>query len=120
MKANTKWVEYTCVGAAVLATRGLVYDGCCDDGSGMLLADDEWLDALEMLTDDPDARYEMVCRAQEKVETVYSVENLQAQVLSIFAEARRARDEANAAPWPHVLSGTLAAIAGRELKMLLA
>ena len=102
VKANTKWVEYTCVGAAVLATRGLVYDGCCADGSGMLLADDEWLDALELLTDDPDARYDMVCRAQEKVETVYSVEKLQDQVLSVFAEARLAMEEARTAPWPHV------------------
>jgi hypothetical protein len=108
VKANTKWVEYTSVGAAVLATRGLVYDGCCSEGCGLLLDDDEWLAALEQLTDDPDARYAMVARAQARVENGYSVEKLREQVLRVFAAARREMEEAAHEQWPHVPSGPIA------------
>ena len=87
VKANTKWVEYSCIGAAVLATRGMVYDDCCSGGCGALLERGEWLAALEDLTRDPARRFEMVRAAQEKVARDYSVERLREQVLAVFAEA---------------------------------
>lgn len=89
VKSNTKWVEYTSVGAAVIASRGTVYDDCCADGCG-ILADslDEWADGLERLTRDPALRLEQVKRAQEKLRNQYSVERLREQVLSIFNEVQ--------------------------------
>jgi hypothetical protein len=89
MKANTKWVEYTSVGAAVVASRGTVYDECCADGCG-LLADttEEWLAALEKLVNSPDARFNQVRRAQEKLSSEYTLDRLREQVLNIFAQAR--------------------------------
>lgn len=90
MKANTKWVEYTSVGAAVVATRGTVYDGCCADGCGLLAeTPDEWLAALERLTSDPAERFAQVQRAQRKLSEDYSTEALRRQVLDVFVQAQQ-------------------------------
>jgi glycosyltransferase involved in cell wall biosynthesis len=88
MKANTKWVEYTSVGAAVVASKGTVYDECCADGCGILAdTEDEWFDALDSLARDPQARFEQVRRAQEKLARSYSTDHLREQVLDIFSQA---------------------------------
>ena len=90
MKANTKWVEYTSVGAAVVASKGTVYDGCCADGCGILAStENEWFEALEMLTRDPVARYEQVKHAQEKLIQYYSIDRLREQVIDVFSQANR-------------------------------
>ena len=88
MKANTRWVEYTSVGAAVVASKGTVYDESCAHGCGLLAAtEDEWFDALDLLVRDPDARYKQTIRAQEKLFNDYSIERLREQVFEIFARA---------------------------------
>lgn len=86
-KANTKWVEYTAVGTAVVASRDTVYDDVCADGCG-LLADrpEEWLAALDALCD-PRVRHDQVLRAQDRLRQIYSPERLTAQVLSMIARA---------------------------------
>lgn len=90
MKANTKWVEYTSVGAAVVASRGTVYDEGSTDGCGMLAdTEDEWLEALEKLTRDPEERYRQVSNAQIKLLSEYSVERLREQVLDVFLYAKK-------------------------------
>ena len=85
MKANTKWVEYTGSGAAVVASRGTVYDECCSDGCGFL-ADtiEEWFDALNRLATDDALRISTVDRAQEKLRSEYSIAGLREQVLDII------------------------------------
>ena len=81
MKANTKWVEYTSVGAAVIASRGTVYDECCADGCGVLASThEEWVEALQRLAHSPVERFEQVLRAQAKLEEQYSVERLRRQL----------------------------------------
>jgi hypothetical protein len=88
LKADTKWVEYTSVGAAVIASRGTVYDECCADGCGTLATTtDEWLAALEKLTD-PAARYAQVVNAQNKLQSQYSPPRLREQVEEVFERAR--------------------------------
>ena len=99
MKANTKWVEYTAVGTAVIASRGTVYDECCADGCG-ILADsiEEWLGGLELLIRSDGERVEMVDRAQAKLEREYSIARLREQVLEMLAAAHsnaRARAKSN-------------------------
>ena len=108
VKANTKWVEYTSVGAAVLATRGTVYDSCCAGDCGMLLDDHQWLAALEELTDDPARRFAMVQRAQAKVESDFSVAKLDQQILDVFAHAAGILRDAEFDRWPHVTTGYMA------------
>lgn len=89
MKANTKWVEYTTVGAAVVASRGTVYDDCCADGCGMLAdSPQEWLEALELLINDDSARIDLIRRAQQKLETKFGLAQLREQVLEMFAQCR--------------------------------
>jgi glycosyltransferase involved in cell wall biosynthesis len=88
MKANTKWVEYTSVGTAVIASRGTVYDECCADDCGILASTTgEWLTAMEYLVQNPQARFEQVTRAQKKLVEEYSIETLRTQVLDMFTQA---------------------------------
>lgn len=85
VKANTKWVEYTSIGAAVIATAGTVYDDCCSQGCGVLVTDDEdWYAAINMLLTDYAARLQQVGVAQEKLNQKYSIEALREQVMKIF------------------------------------
>ncbi len=89
MKANTKWVEYTSSGVAVVASRGTVYDDCCGDGCGILATtEDEWFEALNLLVTNVDARVQMVNRAQEKLERDYNIGRLREQVLDVINSAR--------------------------------
>ncbi|MBA3730225.1 MAG: glycosyltransferase, partial [Sphingomonas sp.] len=89
MKADTKWVEYSSVGTAVVASRGTVYDVCCADGCG-LLADtqDEWLEALELLVTNDQIRVDLVKRAQRKLQEEYNIAILREQVLGMFETCR--------------------------------
>lgn len=89
VKANTKWVEYTSVGAAVVASRDTVYDECCADGCGLLATTtEEWLAALESLVRDANYRFAVAERAQQKLRREYSTQRLQQQVLDVFQRAR--------------------------------
>ena len=91
-KANNKWIEYTSVGAAVVASRGTVYDDSCANGCGILAATaEEWIAALEKLTHNPAERFAQVRRAQKKLADEYSTERLRVQVLDVFAQARSRR-----------------------------
>ncbi len=88
MKANTKWVEYTAAGVAVIASHNTVYDDCCADGCGMLATTEkQWLAALEELTD-PAARYAQVASAQNKLQRQYALPRLRQQVEEVFERAR--------------------------------
>jgi glycosyltransferase involved in cell wall biosynthesis len=88
-KSNNKWVEYTAVGTATIASAAMVYDECCSDGCG-LLADglDEWRGALEKLVADAALRVETVARAQQKLELRYGTEQHRQQILDIIEQAR--------------------------------
>lgn len=90
VKANTKWVEYTSVGTAVVASAGTIYDPCCSDGCGLLATTtDEWLEALEGFVLDNSKRSNQVAFAQKRLGDEYSVERLCAQVLDILYQAGR-------------------------------
>ena len=97
MKTDIKWVDYTSVGTAVVASKGMVYDECCADGCGLLAgSEDEWFAALNGLVQDPEARYNLVLRAQEKLVRMYSVECLREEVLDIFSQAHKLHGDVNA------------------------
>lgn len=102
VKSNNKWVEYTSVGAAVIASCGTIYDDCCADGCGILAGSDaEWLEGLNRLARDPHYRYQQVLNAQAKLASEYTVERLREQVLKTFDEAvqnRRGIKMAEAVP----------------------
>lgn len=94
-KADTKWVEYTAAGAAVVASRGTVYDDSCADRCGLLAATiEEWTSALDLLANNVDERVATVERAQAKLEREYTLTRLRSQVLDVLAEAK---DSAGAA-----------------------
>lgn len=88
-KANIKWVEYTSIGAAVIASKGTVYDECCSNDCGLLVeTTEEWLKALEHLTLNPEARYKQVQRAQKKMAIEYTISELREQVIDIMKQAK--------------------------------
>ncbi len=88
MKANTKWVEYSSVGAAVVASKGTVYDECCSDDCGLLASStQEWLEHLSHLIENPKARFDMVKNAQMKLQHTYSLKKLEQQVLGMLNKA---------------------------------
>lgn len=92
MKSNTKWVEYTAVGAAVVASRSTVYDDCCADGCGMLAdTEAEWFEALDRLVSNPRLRFEQVQRAQARLTEQYSTDRLRDQVDRVFRKAHDLR-----------------------------
>lgn len=86
VKANTKWVEYTAIGAAVIATAGTVYDDCCSQGCGVLVSDEAgWYGAINRLLNDPACRLQQVRDAQARLQQQYSIDALREQVVSMFA-----------------------------------
>jgi len=91
-KANNKWVEYTSIGTAVVATKNMLYNDCCADGCGILAAsDNEWFEALDQLYRDSDYRMNMVRKAQRKLEAEFSDVALRQQIFDVFAEAQQNR-----------------------------
>jgi glycosyltransferase involved in cell wall biosynthesis len=96
VKANTKWVEYTMVGAAVVATKDTVYDACGGGGCACLVeGESEWLAALQNLVENPRERFEQVRRAQAKIEQEYSVESLRKQIINVFDMATNSVSSGN-------------------------
>jgi glycosyltransferase involved in cell wall biosynthesis len=96
VKADTKWVDYTSIGAAVIASRGTAYDACCSDGCG-ILADslEDWSSAIDLLVSDPARRYAQVRAAQEKLREQYSLARLTEQVMAVFDAAGEQRSAAS-------------------------
>ena len=87
-KSDLKWIEYTDVGAAVIASAGTVYDECCSDGCGIVAANNnEWLSGLQRLTRNPQARFEQVSLANQRLKEQYSRERHSSQLLSVISSA---------------------------------
>jgi glycosyltransferase involved in cell wall biosynthesis len=88
VKADTKWVDYTSIGAAVIASRGTAYDSSCADGCGILVdRPEDWSEAIQLLVDDFDFRYHQIVNAQQKLLSKYSIKQLTDQVLDKFDSA---------------------------------
>lgn len=89
MRSDLKWIEYTSVGAAVIASRDMVYDEVCAEGRGLLCGPDDWLAALEGLTTHPEERYRIARRAQDHLEDAFTLAKLRGQLDEVFALAGR-------------------------------
>jgi len=87
VKNINKWIEYTSVGAAVIASRGMIYDDCCADESGYLVRDDEWYIAFDNLLKNPEKKFKQVANAQKKLVDMYSIEKLKDQLISMLQAA---------------------------------
>lgn len=88
-KADTKWVEYSLSGMAVVASRLRVYERACADGAGILAATSrEWEEAMLTLLCVPEQRAAMIAQAQARLRADYTHQRLQAQVVSVLDRAR--------------------------------
>ena len=91
-KADTKWVEYSFAGSAVVASDLPVYHRACAGGAGATARDaDEWYTSLGLLLRSADLRRKMVEIAREKVRRLYTHQELQKQLLAVLEQAARAR-----------------------------
>ena len=87
-KADTKWVEYSLAGMAVVASDMPVYQRACSGGAGRLAGvGSAWKDALLDLLFRPQTRLRMVQTAQRKLRESYTHEILRGQVMKIFGMA---------------------------------
>lgn len=89
-KADTKWVEYSLAGMAVVASDLPVYHRACAGGAGILAGSQaQWSDALRTLIQRPDERQRMIQTAQAKLHQAYTHEQLRAQVVQLFNRVLR-------------------------------
>ena len=85
-KADTKWVEYTYAGLAVVAADLPVYHRACADGAGLLAADEQaWYEALRALILNKDLRSGTVSAARSRLSARYSRDALRRQLLGILS-----------------------------------
>lgn len=88
-KADTKWVEYSSAGMAVVASDLPVYHRAAADGAGLLVAEGgDWYGAIRGLLVNGAKRREMIARARARLETDYTLDALRAQVLEVLAVAK--------------------------------
>jgi hypothetical protein len=87
-KADTKWVEYSLAGMAVLASDLPVYERACGEGAGVLADGHEaWRDSLLKLLHDAALRRSVVDTAQEKLRRSCTHNKLREQVMKVFERA---------------------------------
>jgi hypothetical protein len=104
LKANTKWVEYTSVGAAVIASRDMIYNDCCADGCGDLATThEEWVAAMEALCADSALRHRRVAAAQARLTAEYGLDRLIDQVRDAFRLAGEVARDPGERPAPPAL-----------------
>lgn len=87
-KADTKWVEYSMAGIAVVAAAGPVYRRACAEDAGMLAATKaEWLASMRLLLRNGARRRAQVAAAQDKLRQVYAHAALEQQVIGVLGQA---------------------------------
>jgi glycosyltransferase involved in cell wall biosynthesis len=87
-KADTKWVEYSLAGMAVVASDVPVYHAACAGGAGVLATTTEaWRGSLLELLYRPELRTRMIRKAQEKLRERYTHSILREQVMNVFKAA---------------------------------
>lgn len=87
-KADTKWVEYSLAGMAVIASDLPVYERACAGNAGILAStNDDWSVALLTLLHRPDLRHEMIETSQQRLRQSYTHEILHKQVMDIVSKA---------------------------------
>lgn len=88
-KADTKWVEYSLAGVAVVAQDLPVYHRACADGAGRLAASPEaWATHLRDLLASRSEREAVVAAARAKLGAGYAHAALREQVMGVFGRAR--------------------------------
>lgn len=88
-KADTKWVEYTSAGIAVIASDVAVYERACRKGSGCLARSvDDWYSMTSQLLASEADRQKMLERARLKLRKLYSPERVAQQIYNVVDRAR--------------------------------
>lgn len=73
-KNINKWLEYSAVGACVIASAGVTYDECCSGGGGVLVDEQGWEAAIAALVRSADRRRALVAIAQQRIAADFTLE----------------------------------------------
>lgn len=88
-KADTKWVEYTFAGAAVVASDIQVYDRACHGGAGLLAQTrEQWTTSILTVLSDPRQRDQLVSVGRERLQKEYCHSVLRSQIIDVLGQAR--------------------------------
>lgn len=90
VKNVNKWIEYTSVGAAVVASHGMIYDECCDGACGLLATKGDWESSLVFLIENTTMRFEQVRNAQHRLVAEYSMDRLRGEIREVLLLATKA------------------------------
>jgi glycosyltransferase involved in cell wall biosynthesis len=87
-KADTKWVEYSLAGMAVVASDLPIYCRACGGNAGIVAkSGSDWSSAMLMLLAHSRQRSELVSNAQAKLRGRYTHEHLRRQFEAVIAKA---------------------------------
>lgn len=86
-KTNTKWIEYTAAGIAVVCSDHPVYRQAIDAGAAIGAADDEWYTKLADMITDAEARASTLRSAQRLLAEKYTLQHLRCQVADMLRYA---------------------------------
>ena len=89
-KSELKYIEFSALGVPVVASDMNVYNEAIEDGVTGFLAnnEDEWVDKLSLLIDDPTLRNGIVNNAQEDILKNYSLRSRVSQWDGIFKKLK--------------------------------
>lgn len=91
-KSNNKWVEYSSVGIATIASKDTIYNDCCSLDCGVLAADlDQWQAGFERLVSDPIYRAEVATRAQTRMLDQFGIAKHRDQILDLIDRTEAAK-----------------------------
>lgn len=88
-KSVNKWIEYTACGIVTIASRGVIYDEVCKDGSGLLASSpQEWETSLAQAITNHDLRHTTVVKAQKLLQERFSPTEHKKRLLDVFQITR--------------------------------
>lgn len=85
-KTNIKWIEYTAAGIPVLASDHPIYQECCRDGAGLLIAED-WQDGIARMIETPALGDNLLSQARRRLDEEFSPRRLHAQLMTVMKAA---------------------------------
>ena len=94
-RSSIKWLEYSALKMATVATKFGPYERDCEDEVTALLVDgkEEWYGALSKLLEDAEARKDLGERAYRKAKRIYDLDVMVDTWMSVFSQSQKLQAE---------------------------
>jgi len=87
-KSNVKWLQYSGIGAATIASDLAPYEAIRHGVDGLKVKDDEWHDAILSLVKDSQVRESLANKALERVYSNYDIQKNARLWMEVFTKVR--------------------------------